>query len=337
MVVAIRRRSEPMLDSCLLPDPDPRRILLVGTMRNEGPFILEWVAFHLGIGFTDLVICTNDCVDASPLLLDRLQALGLVTHLPIVSGPEDRPQLAAYARAEALPLLHDADWAMVLDADEFLNIHVGAGTVPDLLDAVPEATAFLLNWRMFGHSGHEQFRAEFVTERFTRGAVLEDAVNLSFKTLFTRIDAYGCKLLPHGPGFADEARLPELRYVNGAGAPLPNHFATARTFLQSDPEQVSWALAQVNHYNTRSRDDYRVKHHRGGGLNIPWDRDTSWAIFNKNDASDHSIRNKLPRTRAIVAALLEDEEIRRRHQRCCALYAEHIAGLKRQPQSGEAR
>jgi hypothetical protein len=52
------------------------RILLAATMPNEGPYILEWVAYHLAIGFTDIVICTNDCVDGSLALLERLQELG---------------------------------------------------------------------------------------------------------------------------------------------------------------------------------------------------------------------------------------------------------------------
>jgi hypothetical protein len=32
-------------------------------------------------GFTDIVICTNDCVDGSPALLDRLQELRVATHV----------------------------------------------------------------------------------------------------------------------------------------------------------------------------------------------------------------------------------------------------------------
>jgi hypothetical protein len=307
----------------------PRRIVLVATMRNEGPFILEWVAYHRAVGFTDIVICTNDCIDESPLLLARLQDLGCAIHVANRVGPGGEAQLLAYRRAEQLPAVRDADWLMVLDADEFLNIHVGAGTVPDLLDAVPEATAFLLNWRLFGNSGHARWRPGFVCERFTEAAALGDAVNLSFKTLFTKVDAYRCKLLPHGPGFADEARLGELRYVNGAGITLPRYFARSRGFLQSTPELVSWKLAQVNHYNTRSREDYLVKHHRGGGLDIPWDRDWGWATFNKNDETDLSIAGKLPRARALFEALLADGELRRRHERCCELYREHIAALQR--------
>jgi Glycosyl transferase family 2 len=332
-----RSRRDPGSVSAILTPRSGLRIVLVSTMRNEGPYILEWVAYHLAIGFTDLVVCTNDCIDASPLLLDRLQALGLVTHLANQVGPEDKPQLAAYARAQDLSVVRHADWAMVLDADEFLNIHAGEGTVTDLIEAVPQATAFLLNWRIFGHSGHETWSPGCVTERFTRAAALGDAVNRSFKTLFTKIDAYGCKLLPHQPRFPDEARMSELCYVNGAGTVLPRYFydESRADFLQSEPDQVSWKLAQINHYNTRSWEDYLVKHHRGGGLNISWGREANWVIFNKNDETDVTISNKLDRARAILSRLLRDGELKRRHERCCELYHKHIAALRRQLQTGK--
>lgn len=58
--------------------------------------------------------------------------------------------MAAYARIEKLPVLREADWAMVLEADEFLNVHLGNGTISDLIEAAPQATAFLINWRIAG-------------------------------------------------------------------------------------------------------------------------------------------------------------------------------------------
>jgi glycosyl transferase family 2 len=312
-----------------------RRILLVATMRNEGPFILEWVAYHRAIGFTDLVVCTNDCIDESPPLLDRLQQLGLVTHIANAVGRCDKAQLAAYARVEKLPIICEVDWAMVLDADEFLNIHTGRGGVTDLIDAVPEATAFLINWRLFGNSGQMAWEPGFVTERFTRAASLNDAVNFSFKTLFTRIDAYQCKLLPHQPRYPEVRRLAELHYVNGAGAELPRYFCdeSREDFLQTEPGQVSWKLAQVNHYNTRSWEDYLAKHERGGGLNINWERDVCWAAFNKNDETDLTIADKLPAVRALFSDLMKDDEIRRRHRRCCDRYRAHITALKAQSET----
>ena len=237
--------------------PRPIRTLLVATMRNEGPYIPEWLAYHRAIGFTDIVICTNDCVDGSPALLDRLQALGLLTHLPHIVEPGDKPQLAAYARAETLPILREADWVMVLDADEFLNIHVGEGRVIDLIRAVPGSTAVLVNWRVFGSSGHRTWSSGFGTERYTRAASLEHGVNRSYKTLFTRAEAYDCKLLPHQPRFPRPEALRTLRYVDGAGSTLPARYydESCGDFLQSEPGAVSWKLAQINHYVASDSDD----------------------------------------------------------------------------------
>ena len=310
---------------------DRLRVLLVATMRNEGPYILEWLAYHHSIGFTDIVICTNDCVDESPALLDRLQELACVTHLPHTVAPGDKPQLAAYARAEALPVLTEADWVMVLDADEFLNIHVGEGQVADLIGAVADATAILVNWRIFGSSGHRSWSPGFVTERFTHAAPRAHGVNRSYKTLFTRVEAYRCKLLPHQPRFLLPGALGTLRYVDGACRSLPAYFhdESRGDFLQSEPDAVSWRLAQVNHYNTRSWDDYVIKHRRGGGLNIEWEREASWQIFDRNEELDVTIAAKLPAARAVYDRLMEDEAVRERHERCCGLYAAHVDALTR--------
>ncbi|MGB0799487.1 MAG: glycosyltransferase family 2 protein, partial [Planktomarina sp.] len=38
-------------------------------MRNEGPFIVEWVAHMRHIGVADLLVYTNDCDDGTDVLL----------------------------------------------------------------------------------------------------------------------------------------------------------------------------------------------------------------------------------------------------------------------------
>ena len=299
-------------------------------MRNEGPYILEWLAYHRAIGFTDVIVCTNDCVDESPALLDRLQELGLLVHLRSKPATQRDAQLVAYTLAAAHPLTNAADWAMVLDADEYLNVHVGGGRVDDLIDAVPDATAVCVNWRLFGSSGRRRWSPDLVTERFTRAAPLEHGVNRPYKTLFTRLDAYGCKLLSHQPRFPHAHELASLRYVDGAGRSLPSWvFDESRdAFLQSEPGTVSWKLAQVNHYNTRSRDDYLAKHRRGGGIPVDWDRDACWPVFDRNEEEDRTIAPKLPAMKRALAALREDGELMALHARCCALYGAHVAALK---------
>ena len=58
-----------------------KKYLVISTMKDEGPYILEWLAYHRAIGFTDFLIYTNDCSDGTDLLLDRLQHNGIVTHV----------------------------------------------------------------------------------------------------------------------------------------------------------------------------------------------------------------------------------------------------------------
>jgi hypothetical protein len=49
-------------------------------MRNEGPFIVEWVAWYRRLGFSDIVVVTNNCTDRSADLLDgpRLAGSGVL-------------------------------------------------------------------------------------------------------------------------------------------------------------------------------------------------------------------------------------------------------------------
>jgi len=312
-----------------------RRILLVATMRNEGPYVLEWVAYHRACGFTDVLICTNGCIDDSPRLLDRLEELGMAFHIRNDVPEGHEAQLSGYALAEKHPVMQGAEWALVLDGDEFLNVHVGQGNVNDLIDAVPGATAVLVNWRVFGSSGHTTWQPGFVTERFTRAAALESGVNLPFKTLFTCIEAYHCKLLPHQPRFPIDPGKQVLRYVDGAGRALPSYFfdESRDAFLQSEEGSVSWRLAQINHYNTRTREDYLVKHQRTDGLNAKWDRDACWPVFDRNEEEDRTIVDKLAATRKLLASMLSDTILRERHDRCCELYGRHIGRLRAEESS----
>jgi hypothetical protein len=58
-------------------------------MKNEAPYILEWVAHHLVIGFDHIVVLTNDCTDTTNAILTRLDALGYVTFQPNKKGPAE--------------------------------------------------------------------------------------------------------------------------------------------------------------------------------------------------------------------------------------------------------
>ena len=54
--------------------------VIVGCMKNEGPYVLEWVAYHRAIGVDNFLIYTNGCADGTDEILTRLQELGHVQH-----------------------------------------------------------------------------------------------------------------------------------------------------------------------------------------------------------------------------------------------------------------
>ncbi|MEO0831253.1 MAG: glycosyltransferase family 2 protein, partial [Pseudomonadota bacterium] len=178
------------------------KITLVSTLKNEAPYLLEWLAHHRAAGVNHFTIFSNDCTDGTNLLLDRLAQAGLIEHFNNPLGPRMDPQRAAYSRARRMQETWNSDWIIALDGDEFLNIHCGDRTVHALLDTCPPCDAVSLNWRIMGSGGIGRAEPGPVTNRFCRGANLEHPENglvWGFKTLFrpTAFDYIGV----HRPKF----------------------------------------------------------------------------------------------------------------------------------------
>lgn len=255
------------------------RVLAILCVKDEASFLLEWLAHHRAVGFTDFLVFSNDCSDGTDAILDRLAELGLVMH--IRNAPHERgPQWAALKAAERHPLFKAADWAMVLDVDEFLNIHCGDRRIPALLAALTSATAIPVAWRMFGNAGVVALPDAPVTETFTAAAA--DPLDwpwraVMFKTLF-RVSE-GVKLGVHRPKGA-------FVWFDGAGRPLPA--GPQRIFAGLGTR--NYTLAQLNHYALGSMEGYLVKAARGRA-----NRDASafdlgyWVERNLNHAEDRSI------------------------------------------------
>lgn len=141
-------------------------------MKDEGPFVLEWVAHHLAIGFSDLVVYTNDCSDGTDDMLIRLEELGLCHHRRNVIPQGIRPQPSALNYAQDEPVVCNSDWVMVFDADEFVSIKYGDGTLDDLIAAAKaqDANGIVVTWRIFGSGGVVDWSRAPVTEQYLMAA-----------------------------------------------------------------------------------------------------------------------------------------------------------------------
>lgn len=298
------------------------RILLVSTMRNEGPFLLEWIAHHLGAGVTDFLIFTNDCDDGTEAILTRLAQAGVVTHLPQQVAPGESPQWQALRAAWHHPLRKACDWALVLDADEFLNIHAGDGTIPGLLAALPEGTeAMALPWRLFGHAGRMRFIDAPTTAQFTASAPPDCPYPIAatlFKTLF-RLKGPFNQFGVHRPRQKTRDPLQVPVWVDGSGQPLPRGFATRPQRLSLLGISQGRAMAECNHYSLRSAESFMVKRARGLPNRSGKAVDLGyWVERNFNSVENHSIARMEPATARAMSGLRAIPGVIDAHDAACA-------------------
>ena len=132
------------------------KITAVTCVKNEGPFLLEWIAFNRVIGITDFLFYSNDCDDGTDAILDALQDRGIVRHLPNPAQGRNY-QMEALKDARKQDIVGAADWLWIADVDEFFNIHVGDGTIPELIEICGDPQAISLNFQFFANAGVEEF------------------------------------------------------------------------------------------------------------------------------------------------------------------------------------
>lgn len=308
------------------------RLLAILTVRNEGAFLLDWLAHHKAVGFTDFLVFSNDCQDGSDVMLDRLASMGELEHIRN-DGPYDKGgiQFTALKRADRLDIVKQADWILPLDVDEFVNIHVGDRTLPALLNALPEATAITLTWRLFGNSGVVQYEDRPVTEVFTRAAPVVmywPWRSAMFKTLYRNDGTYR-KVGVHRPRNPDPDRIDDARWFDGEGRELDDQFRSRRIF--SNFGRSNYGLVQLNHYPLGAMQSYVLKADRGRAVHSDHLLGLDyWVERNFATDEDRSVLQLSPKVAEIRARLgadpalahLHDEAVAWRHARFETLMAE---------------
>ena len=306
------------------------RTCIITTMKNEGPFILEWIAYHRAIGVNDFLVYSNDCTDGTDALLDALQARGLIQHRdnPFRSLPDIKPQHAALQAAEGEGIVQDCGWAICMDVDEFINVRIGDGTLAALYAAMGEANMISLTWRLFGNDDIHAYQDRFVTEQFTRCApelVRKPHQAWGFKTLFRNIDIYR-KLGVHRPKGLKPDLWGQVRWLNGSGRPMPREMF--RNGWRSSVETYGYDWVQLNHYACRSAESFLVKRDRGRVNHVDRDQGLNyWFRMNHNAVEDTSIGRMIPAARAQFERLLADPELRALHDAAVAAHRARIAAL----------
>lgn len=310
------------------------RILAVTTVRDEGPFLLEWLAWHRLIGVSDLLVCSNDCSDGTDALLDALAAAGVLTHLRNPAKPGKSVQWQALKLAWQHPLRRAADWMLISDLDEFPMIHCGAHRLTDLIAALPEGTdAVALGWRLFGNGGKLGFHDQPITGQMLYAAppeMVHPIAASSFKSLF-RPRAFqrpGVHRPRQKPG------QPAPAWVDGSGRPLPALYAEDDGRLSLLGLTDTRQLAEMHHYSLRSAESFLAKTARGLPNRSEKRLDLHyWVERNFNAVENRAALVWAPALAAEIAALKALPGVAALHDAACQHHRDTIARLLRQRQS----
>jgi Glycosyl transferase family 2 len=330
------RVPDPEIGAAVIAVPAAKRgdkIVLVTAMKNEGPFLLEWIAYHRAIGVSDIIVFTNDCTDGTDRFLDLLAARGLVEHYPNPFREMGlKPQHAGFRAAEKMQTVQTADWLMTLDVDEFINVHVGDGHLRDLFAAVGDANMISCTWRLFGNSDLAHFEDEFLLRQFTRCAAKSAArphQAWGFKTLYQNNGIFR-KLGVHRPKGLQGAAVKHLNWVNGSGQAMPEK--EFRSGWRSNTDTIGYDLVSLNHYAVRSTESFLVKRDRGRVNHVDRDQGGAyWFRMNHNTTQDSSIQRMIPMLEAEWAILMADPEIAAAHDHCVTCHRAKITDLMAQP------
>jgi glycosyltransferase involved in cell wall biosynthesis len=259
---------------------DPLAATLVAIARDEAAFIVEWLAYHLAIGFGRIVVYDNDSADGTGTILDRIAARDpRVRRVPWPSPPEGSPQISAYRHAVANLV---TPWVMFLDIDEFM-VPLGHASLTALIASLPQDVSSLhVNWRCFGSAGLDGPGYGLVTRAFHTCAVPGWENHGHFKTL-VRTDRIA------------DVHIHDVRTREGRRV-LSDLAGFANTSIGAS-DRIVYVNAQINHYQAKTFPEFQARMRRGDANYVPGhpdrvrdDSERRFAVLDRNECEDRAIR-----------------------------------------------
>jgi len=245
--------------------PQSARFGVCAIVRNEAPYLLEWIAHYRVLGFERIVIYDNQSNDSSARILGALSEARIVD--AVYWRDRDERQVRAYNDA-ARRLRPFVEWCLFADLDEFLVLDDGL-TLEDLLPKDPAIAAVGIPWRIFGSDGQRNRGTELVIERFTKAA-----------PTFHRL----------------VKSLIRLRDVEAMGIHVPKRIRGRTTDLYGQPldllkPRTAPSAARMYHYFNRSWEEFLSKRLRGDIER----RDETYGVsdFDRYGAGEVEVRDAL--------------------------------------------
>ncbi|MBR5914697.1 MAG: glycosyltransferase family 92 protein [Selenomonadaceae bacterium] len=246
-------------------------LAIVSIMKNAAPYVEEWLDYHLLAGVDHFFIYDNESEDNFKEILQPYIDAGLVTY---IFYPGQRVMMAAFNEAiDKYKYL--CRYIAFVDDDEFIlpkNNRSISKVVDEILFNDMKAGGLEISWVFYGSSGQE--KADYshgVLERFKRRATKESRSAKSIlnprrvKYMWTTHFA----VYQQGYGGLNQNKLEQFSDI---------------------PFRLTDKIV-INHYHTKSWEEYCLKRKRGDGVVKTGDKyiDKTFKAHDLNDIFDEEI------------------------------------------------
>jgi len=219
-------------------------------IKDEAPYILEWIAYHMVLGVDRFIIVDNNSSDGTKEILFKLQNEGLINLIHFNGYKDKAPQLLAYT--EVLKNTTGIDWLGFIDTDEFISINSDLSLKKLLLDIFKNEKigAIALNWAIFGSSLLLEKENGLVTERFKYRAFQKFNSNHHFKSILQINSVSSVGGTPHKFQLKNDKK-----YVHSDGSVLIDN----QTHGEGLSDKVILTPIKLNHYMLKSKFEFDLR------------------------------------------------------------------------------
>jgi len=221
---------------------DSRRpyLSICAMYRDEAPYLREWIEFHRLVGVERFFLYNNlSGDDHRQVLAPYVEAGVVIAHeWPKVGG-----QLGAYEHCVE-EHRDESRWIAFIDLDEFIFSPTGR-QLPEVLGEYESFPGVGVNWAMFGPSGHQTKPPGLVTESYLQRLFLRTTI----KSVVNPRHVAECWSV-HNFRYDRLSTVDENKYPISGG------------WTKSE----SCERLRVNHYFTKSVEEYRLRCVRPNGV-----------------------------------------------------------------------
>lgn len=233
--------------------------------KNEGPYFVEWIEWHLAHGVEKFYVYDNESTDNTRNILEPYIKRGVVEYK---YWPGRKRQLPAYDDCLANHRF-DSRWIAVIDLDEFI-VPLQDKSIPEFLKRFESFAAVEINWLIYGSSGRKFKTPGTIMERFKCHSLPNHILNRHMKSIINPRRVF-CMIGSH------EAARISGNAADSHGNPIK------KNFRDREPQQD---IIKINHYAVKSYEEFQGKKARGRSHTTSYRTDEYFTQYDLNDIEE---------------------------------------------------